>query len=164
MAETYHFITQQTTDRESKEVFEFPAEYMFKDVPEKELRHTDDPIATTLARDGPLGHREGHDPCRRRGRHRARGAEAPPRSVRRLDRGRPQQGHGRHPRASPRCTTSTTSAPSTLFPSGTFPQVAINDKLMYPIYAKCVRARHRRVLLRRRARAAAARWRRSRSS
>ena len=24
-----------------------------------------------------------------------------------------------------------------MFPSGTFPQVAINDKLMYPIYAKC---------------------------
>jgi predicted TIM-barrel fold metal-dependent hydrolase len=25
-----------------------------------------------------------------------------------------------------------------VFPSGTFPQVAINDKLMYPIYSKCV--------------------------
>jgi len=25
-----------------------------------------------------------------------------------------------------------------VFPSGTFPQVAINDKKMYPIYAKCV--------------------------
>ncbi len=25
-----------------------------------------------------------------------------------------------------------------LFPAGTNPQVAINDKLMYPIYAKCV--------------------------
>jgi predicted TIM-barrel fold metal-dependent hydrolase len=25
-----------------------------------------------------------------------------------------------------------------VFPAGTFPQVAINDKLMYPIYAKCV--------------------------
>ena len=25
-----------------------------------------------------------------------------------------------------------------VFPSGTFPQVAINDRLMYPIYAKCV--------------------------
>ena len=24
-----------------------------------------------------------------------------------------------------------------MFPCGTFPQVAINDKLMYPIYAKC---------------------------
>jgi uncharacterized protein len=25
-----------------------------------------------------------------------------------------------------------------MFPAGTFPQVAINDKLMYPIYSKCV--------------------------
>ena len=25
-----------------------------------------------------------------------------------------------------------------VFPAGTFPQVAINDKKMYPIYAKCV--------------------------
>ncbi len=25
-----------------------------------------------------------------------------------------------------------------MFPAGTFPQVAINDKLMYPVYAKCV--------------------------
>ena len=37
MKETYAFITQQTKDRESKEDFEFPVEYMFKDVPEKEL-------------------------------------------------------------------------------------------------------------------------------
>jgi predicted TIM-barrel fold metal-dependent hydrolase len=29
----------------------------------------------------------------------------------------------------------------TCFPSGTFPQVAINDKKMYPIYAKCVELR-----------------------
>ena len=26
----------------------------------------------------------------------------------------------------------------TVFPSGTFPQVPIDDRLMYPIYAKCV--------------------------
>jgi predicted TIM-barrel fold metal-dependent hydrolase len=26
----------------------------------------------------------------------------------------------------------------TVFPAGTFPQVAINDKRMYPLYAKCV--------------------------
>src|SRR5581483_11953585 len=29
----YAFITRQTKDRESKEDFAFPAEYMFKDVP-----------------------------------------------------------------------------------------------------------------------------------
>ena len=31
MKETYRFITRQTKDKESKEDFEFPVEYMFKD-------------------------------------------------------------------------------------------------------------------------------------
>ena len=35
MKEVYRFITRQTKDAESKEDFEFPVEYMFKDVPEK---------------------------------------------------------------------------------------------------------------------------------
>ena len=37
MKETYRFITEQTRDKESKEEFDFPVEYMFKDVPEKAL-------------------------------------------------------------------------------------------------------------------------------
>src|SRR4051812_50183200 len=48
MAEAYAFITQQTKDRESKEDFEFPVEYMFKQVPEKALSKEGDPIAVTL--------------------------------------------------------------------------------------------------------------------
>src|SRR4051812_9426043 len=47
MKETYAFITRQTKDRESKEEFAFPAQYMFKNVPEAEL-DADDPIGTTL--------------------------------------------------------------------------------------------------------------------
>jgi len=35
MAATYAFITRQTKDRESQEQFEFPVEYMFKDVPDE---------------------------------------------------------------------------------------------------------------------------------
>ena len=38
MKQTYSFITRQTKDRESKEEFDFPAEYMFKDVPEDQAR------------------------------------------------------------------------------------------------------------------------------
>ena len=64
MKEVYRFITRQTKDTESKEDFEFPVEYMFKDVPEKDLPDSGDPIAVTLPRDGPVGHREG--PHRRR--------------------------------------------------------------------------------------------------
>ena len=40
-----------------------------------------------------------------------------------------------------------------MFPAGTFPQVAINDKKMYPIYAKCVELGIPVFCLRRRARA-----------
>ena len=48
MKEVYRFITRQTKDAESKEDFEFPVEYMFKDVPEKSYRDADDPIGVTL--------------------------------------------------------------------------------------------------------------------
>ena len=57
--EQYAFITRQTKDKQSKEDFEFPVEYMFKDVPDKELDDVDDPVAVTLARDGQVGHRAG---------------------------------------------------------------------------------------------------------
>src|SRR5882762_6652932 len=48
MKEAYRFVTRQTRDRESREDFEFPVEYMFKDVPNKSLQDVEDPVATTL--------------------------------------------------------------------------------------------------------------------
>ena len=50
MKAQYAFITQQTKDKESKEEFAFPAEYMFKAPPDKEksLQEADDPVAYTL--------------------------------------------------------------------------------------------------------------------
>ena len=44
----YSFITQQTRDKESKEDFEFPVEYMFKDVPDKQYREVENPVEITL--------------------------------------------------------------------------------------------------------------------
>src|SRR5438270_211527 len=44
----YRFITRQTKDIQSREEFAFPAEYMFKDVPEKDVSGTDDRIGLTL--------------------------------------------------------------------------------------------------------------------
>ena len=56
----YEFITKQTKDSQSKDEYQFPVEYMFKDVPdESKLRDSNDPIAVTLARDGQVGHRQG---------------------------------------------------------------------------------------------------------
>src|SRR5215472_9598666 len=49
MKKTYAFITRQTKDRQSTEEFQFPVEYMFKQVPEKELVDADDPVAVTLS-------------------------------------------------------------------------------------------------------------------
>ena len=49
MKEAYAFITRQTKDRQSTEEFAFPVEYMFKQVPEKDMLDIDDPVAVTLA-------------------------------------------------------------------------------------------------------------------
>ena len=43
-------------DQESKEDFEFPVQYMFKDVP-KDIDADADPIDDRARRDGPLRHR-----------------------------------------------------------------------------------------------------------
>ena len=81
MKDVYRFITQQTKDTESKEEFDFPVEYMFKDVPEKALQDVDDPIAMTVREMDLWGIEKGligiGDPAGTG----ARGAEAVPRSV-----------------------------------------------------------------------------------
>jgi len=136
MKATYEFITKQTKDRQSKEEFEFPAEYMFKDVPEKKLRESDDPISTTLGEMDRWGVEIGMIGV---GDEAGVGIEAlkrhPDRFVGAYS-ANPNKGmetireiHRLHGEGMIRAVT--------LFPAGTFPQVAINDKLMYPIYAKC---------------------------
>ena len=137
MAGVYDFITRQTKDRESKEDFKFPAEYMFKDVPEKELTESQDPVSVTLGEMDRWGVEMGligvDDPA-------GTGVDAlkryPDRFVPSLS---VDPNHGMD------CIRSMVRAYETwgiravgVFPSGTFPQVPINGKLMYPIYAKCV--------------------------
>jgi predicted TIM-barrel fold metal-dependent hydrolase len=138
MAETYRFITVQTHDRESKEEFEFPAEYMFKDVPEKQLRDVDDPIATTLAEMdrwgvqwGLVGVGDDEDATGNRAvrahpdRFVASGNVDPNEGMEGIR--RIKRLHAEYDIRAVGC-----------FPSGTFPQVPINDKKMYPYYACCV--------------------------
>ena len=43
----YEFITKQTKDSQSKDEYEFPVEYMFKDVPDEDTS-SEDPVAVTL--------------------------------------------------------------------------------------------------------------------
>ena len=97
MAGVYDFITRQTKDRESKEDFKFPAEYMFKDVPEKELTDAQDPVSVTLGEMDRWGVERGLigvDESRGDGSGRA---EALPRPVHPVPVRRPQRGHGRDP-------------------------------------------------------------------
>ena len=86
-------------------------------------------------------------------RHRRAGAEALPRPLHPVDRASIRNGGMDAIRKIVHEYETYGVRAVGMFPAGTFPQVAINDKKMYPIYAKCVRARHPGVLLRRRARA-----------
>jgi len=137
MAGVYDFITRQTKDRESKEDFKFPAEYMFKDVPEKELTEAQDPVAVTLGEMDRWGVERGligvDDP-------EGTGADAlkryPDRFIPSLSVD-PNEGMDGI-RSIVRAYETWGIRALGVFPSGTFPQVAINDKLMYPVYAKAV--------------------------
>ena len=137
MRETYAFITKQTKDRQSKEDFAFPAEYMFKDVPEKGLIDSDDPISVTLAEMDHWGIEKGMIGVGQAG------GTAELALKRHPDRFIPSIGADPNRgmesiREIVRAKETYDVRAVTLFPSGFFPQVAINDKKMYPIYAKCV--------------------------
>src|SRR3984957_19287357 len=132
--ETYGFITRQTKDRESKEEFQFPVEYMFKGVP-KGLQEGDDPINITLTemdRYGiglgliGIGDENGQLAVKRHPDRFLPSTHCDPNEgmegIRKLVREYETYG----------------VRAAGMFPAGTFPQVAINDKKMYPIYAKCV--------------------------
>jgi hypothetical protein len=137
MKEVYRFITRQTRDAQSKEEFDFPVEYMFKDVPEKALTGSDDPIGVTLREMDLWGIEKGMigvgDPS-------GTGAEAmrlhPDRFIP-SGSADPNEGMAGINRMVREYETYGIRAVG-VFPAGTFPQVPINDKKMYPIYAKCV--------------------------
>jgi len=132
----YSFITKQTKDAQSKGEFDFPVEYMFKDVPEEHHEEEGDPVLVTLhemdrwgVEKGLVGVAEGSDGERAIKDHPDRfigGISVDPnkgmdtiRSIR-------------------RAKELWDIRAVDVFPAGTFPQVAINDKKMYPIYATCV--------------------------
>ncbi len=136
MKETYAFITRQTKDKQSKEDFQFPAEYMFKNPPEKHLLETEDPIALTLSEMDRWGIERGLIGV---GDEAGTGELALKRYP---DRFIPSTGFDPH--GSVDAIRKLVHEYETygvravgMFPSGTFPQVAINDKKMYPLYAKC---------------------------
>jgi predicted TIM-barrel fold metal-dependent hydrolase len=137
MRAVYDHITRQTKDRESKEVFAFPAEYMFKQVPEKDMAGTDDPVSVTLHEMDRWGIEQGlidvGDPAGVGELAIKRYAD---RFVPSID-ADPNEGM-EGIRKVVRAFETWGIRAVCCFPSGTFPQVAINDNKMYPIYSKCV--------------------------
>ena len=137
MYEFYEFIRKQTRDAESREggSLEFPAGYMFKDVPKWEEGELDDPVAFLVAeldRHGitqAIVHVEDEDGQRAVREHPDRffaGINIDPNegmdAVRKIDRYAKEWDL--------KCVGA--------FPAGLYPQVALNDKKFFPIYAKCV--------------------------
>jgi predicted TIM-barrel fold metal-dependent hydrolase len=130
----YDFIRKQTKDRQSKEDFEFPVEYMFKDVPNG--LPTDDPVSVVLQQMDRFGIEKamigvGEDSARLAlktfpDRFVPSGALVDPNDVM----GSVNAIRREYEQFGIRATS--------VFPAGTFPQVAIDDPKMYPIYATCV--------------------------
>ncbi len=130
----YDFIRKQTKDRDSKEGMEFPAEYMFKDVP-KDLP-TSDPISVTLHEMDRFGIELGligvSDETSRLALKKHPDRFIPSGNI-----------------SDPNDVPGTVQAlrqeyeeygikATGVFPAGTFPQVAIDDAKMYPVYQTCV--------------------------
>lgn len=130
----YDFIRAQTKDTQSDE-FDFPVEYMFKNVP-KELYGADaDPISVTLGEMDRFNISIGLISCEEELGQRAL-KENPTRFVASCG-------------VDPNDVIESVRKIETLhkdwdlravgaFPAGCFPQVAIDDAKFYPVYAKCV--------------------------
>ncbi|HXW34566.1 MAG TPA: amidohydrolase family protein [Acidimicrobiales bacterium] len=137
MKKVYEFITRQTKDAQSREEFQFPAEYMFKNVPEKQLDEGADPVSVTLTEMDRFGIELGLigvDDVGGVGELALK--QHPDRFVGSVN---PDPNKGMDAiRSIVRAYEMWGIRAVGFFPSGTFPQVAINDKKMYPIYAKCI--------------------------
>ncbi|HEY6460704.1 MAG TPA: amidohydrolase family protein [Polyangiaceae bacterium] len=133
----YEFLKPLLMDRESREQFDFPAEYMFKDVPT--TRRAGDYVGIAL------------DEMDRHGiEHAMIGVGAGPEQAdaRRALKEYPDRFFGSFEvnpnagmegvRALVRAHEELGVKAATAFPAGLCPQVAINDKKFYPLYAKCV--------------------------
>jgi predicted TIM-barrel fold metal-dependent hydrolase len=136
--DTYAFIRRQTKDTESRLGMRFPVEYMFKDVPHGQ-EGVGDPVASTIAEMDRFGIAKGVVATARDGVSDRALREHPDRFVGRsmVD---PNDGMDAIRRLVADVDDLGVRA-AAVFPAGTFPQVPINDKKMYPIYAKCVELR-----------------------
>jgi uncharacterized protein len=130
----YDFIRKQTKDRESKESFEFPVEYMFKDVP-KGLP-TNDPVSLVLQQMDRFGIEKAMIGVGEQSAELAL-KTYPDRFIPSGNIDDPNDVMGSVNEIRRNYEQYGIRATS-VFPAGTFPQVPIDDPKMYPIYATCV--------------------------
>jgi predicted TIM-barrel fold metal-dependent hydrolase len=134
-SQKYEFLKPLLLDQESRESFKFPAQYMFHDVPA--TGKSADYVALTLAE------------MDRFGIERAMiGVGIGDRDARRALKERPDRFFGSFEvnpnlgmegvRALVQAHEELGIKAATAFPAGLCPQVPINDKKFYPLYAKCV--------------------------
>ena len=132
----YEFLKPLYMDRESKEEFDFPVEYMFKDVP-RPKEHLDDPVGLLVGLMDRFGIERGMI-----------GTSSKNEAANRALREHPDRFFGSYEvnpnrgmdgvRALRRAVEELGVKAATAFPAGLNPQVAIDDRRFYPIYAACV--------------------------
>ncbi len=130
---TYDFFRPLLKDAQSVTEFEFPAQYMFKDVPDV-IAPDADPIRYTLDKMDEFGIEQAITGMSEKG---IRAKELHPTRFHLMGRADPNLGMD-GVREMARAKRDHDIVGVQCFPSGTFPQVAVNDKKMYPIYMKCV--------------------------
>jgi len=130
----YEFIRRQLKDSESRDGYDFPVEYMFKNVP-KDLYGTENPIDVTLHEMDRFGVEVGLIGCDGEVSKQAL-KDHPDRFVAsgNVDPNDGMEGIRKMVRDHEEFGVRAFGA----FPAGCNPQVPINDAKFYPVYAKCV--------------------------
>ncbi|MCU1399519.1 MAG: Amidohydrolase [Acidimicrobiales bacterium] len=130
---TYDFFRPLLKDKQSREEFEFPAEYMFKDVPDV-VSPDVDVVEWVVAKMDEFHIQQAMTGMSEAG---IRAKREHPGRFHLMCRADPNDGLETL-RALDKAKAEHDIKAAMTFPSGTFPQVAVNDKKMYPIYMKCV--------------------------
>jgi predicted TIM-barrel fold metal-dependent hydrolase len=132
----YKFLQPQLHDAESKEDFEFPVEYMFKEVPE-DLPEDLDPTESVLREMDTYGIDIGLVGVQFDRTETREAAAAHPDRFKLIYEIDPHAGM-QGVRDLERAVNELGVIAASFFPAGKNPQVPINDKRVYPFYAKCV--------------------------
>ncbi len=131
----YQFLKDATLDKEAKESFKFPVEYMFKGVPHDFGKGFDNPVDATVAEMDKWGIERA--PMSVQGDLQKLALKEHPDRFFPMLQVDPNRGMDTVRKMVSAYETYGIKAVS-CFPAGLVPQVNISDKKFYPIYAKCV--------------------------